>query len=514
MANPCAGIDLGTTYSGIAVMNPAGKPEIIPNAEGERITRSAVFFQDTPPVIVGGMAARAIGAYGDRVVVNVKRQMGNKDFSYQIDNRSYSPEEISAIILRKVKQDAEERLGPIKYAVITVPAYFKEDQRVATVNAAKLAGIKVLRIINEPTAAAIAYASLSGQSGTVLMYDFGGGTFDVSIVRINSISDIEVIATDGDSHLGGNDLDEKLALYWDELFYSEKGISPKTDSSTWNDFLEKAERAKRDLSQLVNATQMLTWVGAQSMNVEISRKKFVELIGDEITRTKMLTENVLDEAHLKPVDIDEVILVGGSTRIPAVQEMLRSKFNKEPVRTVNPDEVVALGASIQAGVIMTERGLADLSNDAEAQMKRTRIRDVTAHSMGTLAVVDFDGVQRLRNDIIIPKNTPIPVTKTKIYYTIHDGQESVKCEVTQGDEEDPEWVGYKAEGILPLPPGRPAGQQVEVSYSYDSNGMLRCNFTDIESGKTLPLQLQSDFARDSEERLQNIDTDFDNLEIK
>ena len=244
MANPCAGIDLGTTYSGIAVINPAGRPEIIPNAEGERITRSAVFFQDTQDVIVGQMAARAIGGYPDRVVVNVKRKMGEENFSYQIGSRTYSPEEISAIILRKVKEDAEITLGPIKYAVITVPAYFKEDQRVATVNAGKLAGIEVLRIINEPTAAAIAYASLSGQSGTVLMYDLGGGTFDVSIVRINSISDIEVIATDGDSHLGGNDLDEKPALYWDELFHSEKGISAKTDSSTWHPFLVRAEEAK------------------------------------------------------------------------------------------------------------------------------------------------------------------------------------------------------------------------------------------------------------------------------
>ena len=511
MAHPCVGIDLGTTYSGIAVINPAGKPEIIPNAEGERITRSAVFFQDTQDVIVGQMAANAIGAYKDRVVVNVKRHMGDGDFSYQIDDKRYSPEEISAIILRKVKQDAETTLGPIKYAVITVPAYFNDDQRTATMNAAKLAGIEVLRIINEPTAAAIAYASLSGQSGTVLMYDFGGGTFDVSIVKITSPFDIEVIATAGDSHLGGNDLDERLASYWAELFSIEKGIDPRTDSGAWYEFLARAEEAKRDLSRLESASRMLIWMGAQSMNMEISRDKFVDLIGDEITRTKMLTENALDAAHLSPDDIDDVILVGGSTRIPAIQEMLKLKFGKEPVRKVNPDEVVALGASIQAGVIMTERGFSGLSGSAETQLRKTRIRDVTAHSLGTLALVDFGGVMRLRNSIIIPKNSPIPASETETYYTIQSGQTAVNCEVTQGEDEDPEFVDIKKQEILPLPPDRPAGQPIEVTFSYDSNGTIQCDFTDVGTG--VPVHIRLDFEQDSEERLQNVDADFDNLEI-
>jgi len=512
MTCPCVGIDLGTTYSVIAIINPSGKPEIIPNEEGERITRSAVYFQETQGVVeVGQYAANARGTYGDRVVVNVKSQMGNKDFSYQIDDRSYSPEEISAIILRKIKQDAEVKLGPIKYAVITVPAYFKEEQRVATMTAGKLAGIEVPKIINEPTAAAIAYASLSGQSGTVLMYDFGGGTFDVSIVKINGVSDIEVLATDGDSHLGGNDLDRKLAEYWDEIFHSEKGISPKTDTPAWCHFLDEAEKAKRDLSRsnVENASRLLTWKGAQSMPGKISREKFVELIGDEITRTKMLTENVLDAAHLKPDDIDEVILVGGSTRIPAIQEMLRSKFNKEPVKKVNPDEVVALGAAIQAAVIMTEQGLVD---SHEPQAIRTRISDVTPHSLGVIAIVDFDGVQRLRNSIMIRQQTPIPATETETFYTLHDNQENVQCEVRQGEDEDPEFTDIVIKDILTLPPGRPAGQPIEVTYSYDSNNLCHYYFKDIQSGKTL--HLKSDFARASEERFQNIDTNFENLEIK
>jgi len=293
MSHPCAGIDLGTTYSGIAVINPAGTPEIVPNVEGERITRSAVYFKDTQDVIVGQMAVRAIGAYSDQVVVNVKRKMGEADYLYHINGRSYSPEEISAIILRKVRQDAEITLGPIKYAVITVPAYFKEPQRVATMNAAKLAGIEVLGIINEPTAAAIAYASSYGKPSTVLIYDFGGGTFDVSIVRINGIADIEVIACSGDYQLGGNDLDERIASYWDESFQSTKGVSIKTDLASTYELLNKAEEAKRDLSRMDTTEKMVLWKGAQSKSVELSREKFVELIVDQIKRTEILTETVL-----------------------------------------------------------------------------------------------------------------------------------------------------------------------------------------------------------------------------
>ncbi len=517
MSHPCVGIDLGTTYSGIAVINPAGNPEIVPNLEGERITRSAVFFQESGSEIVGQEAANAMEAYHERVAVNIKQKMGIDGWAFPedglLDGRSYSAEEISAMILKKVKQDAETILGPIKYAVISVPAYFDEARRVATQTAGKLAGIEVLRIINEPTAAAISYASSGGRPGTVLIYDFGGGTFDVSIVKINDISNIEVIASDGDHHLGGVVLDEKMTSHWAELYHSEKGVNVKDFQGTWYRFRDLAEKSKRSLS-IPAKEQVKQFVFHESVRMEITtdRSFFEELIADEIMRTQMLVENALDEARLKPEDIDEVILVGGSTRIPAVQKMMESKFGKKPNRSVNPDEVVALGAAIQCGMIMNEQGLADLTPDAAKLMSASKIRDIAAFSLGTLLLGEVDGVPRLRNKIMIPKNTAFPVTKKDVFYTVFDGQDVVQCTVTQGEDEDPEFVKVLFKEELQLPPGRPANQPIEVCYSYDANEIMQYTFTDVNTGESKTIE--SDAARKSQTKFEHIEADFDDLELE
>jgi len=512
MPNPCVGIDLGTTYSAIAVINPAGKPEIVPNQEGNRITQSAVFFQDNGPMIVGQLAANAAGGYPDRVVQWVKPHMDNKDWSFSVDDRAYSVMEISSIILKKVKQDAEMLLGPIKYAVVTVPAYFEEAHRVATKGAAELAGLDVLRIVNEPTAAAIAYAVGGGRPGTVLVYDFGGGTFDVSIVRIGGVSDVEVIATAGDHKLGGHNLDENLALHYANLFSSEKNIQvEKGSGEAWFTFLQCAEEDKRKLSRLQSIRRSLPWK-AHSVNVEINRETFEDLIGDEIVRTEMLVDNVLADANLNPRDIDEVLMVGGSSRIPAVRAMLKRKFGKDPSTSINVEEAVALGAAIQSGVIMSKKGISNLSDEMAEQMRERNIQDRTAHSLGTLAVTTIGGAHRIRNVIIIPKNSLIPITKTEVFSTIVKDQPEVDCSVTQGEDEDPEFLTFLLKQRMPLPPGRPAGCPIEVKYSYNSDGVMKFEFKDVESGQTKILE--SIDARIAQKQVDAAEADFDDLEIE
>ena len=486
MTQPAVGIDLGTTYSALAVINPAGKPEIVPNKEGERLTASAVYFQTDGPILVGQLAADAALGDPDRVVRWIKREMGNAELRFAVDGKSHTPVDISAMVLKKVRQDAEAVLGPIKHAVVTVPAYFDEVRRKATMDAAAMAGLDVLRIINEPTAAALAYAAGGRVRGKVLIYDFGGGTFDVSIVNIESPEKISVIASEGDHHLGGLDLDKALAGHFNGLFQAEYGVPLWKTDKTGEHYvvLHKAEDAKRRLSSMTKATPPtdLKW-GGHSMNVSVERSTFEGLIKDYIVRTKMLVENALSQARLSVKELDAVILVGGSTRIPAVQEMLRKKFGQEPIRHVNPDEAVALGAAIQAGILMVERGLVDLPPAAASTLGRTHLQDVTNHSFGTLAVNETYGREQLRNTIIIPKNTQIPCSHMESFYTISADQRAVDCSVTQGEDEDPEFLNFLWKGFLELPGGRPAGREVQVTYAYDANDRMSCEFLDVESGR-------------------------------
>jgi len=517
MAQPPVGIDLGTTFSSLAVIGPAGTPEIIPNDDGERLTASAVFFQEEGPLLVGKVAVEQTGGYSDRIARWMKRDIGTPEWAFPVDGRSYSAIEISAMVLRKVKQDAEKLVGPFEQAVITVPAYFDEVRRRATIEAGKLAGLEVLRIINEPTAAAIAYASSGGEPGTVLIYDFGGGTFDASIVRIKGGLDVEVVASEGDHELGGHDLDEALARHYNARLQQAHGVSIQQESGEWYDLVKDAERDKRHLSKLDRITgKVQTSVGGHTVNVPVDRREFEDMVKDHLVRTKMLVESVLADAELSLGDIDEVLIVGGSTRIPAVRAMLKEMFGREPKQSINPDEAVAQGAAIQAAAIKVEPGTATLSPVAAQRMSSARIRDVCPRSYGTFAVEDVYGVPKNRNTVMIKKNTPLPATKCKTFYTLYDGQEAIECSINAGDETDPDFVQKIVEGeFLALPPGLPANSPIEVEYRFNLDGCMECVFTEPSSGRSQPFALgPKELGIATDEEASNDEIDFDDLVIE
>ncbi|MCS6897782.1 MAG: Hsp70 family protein [Nitrospira sp.] len=515
MSQPAVGIDLGTTFSALAVINPAGKPEIVANREGERITASAVFFQRPDSIIVGQVALDAAAAYPERLVRWVKRKMGDPSWRFECDGKQYSAVDLSAMILKKVKQDAELTLGPLTHAVVTVPAYFDEVRRKATMDAAAIAGLEILRIINEPTAAALAYAAGGQVRGKCMVYDFGGGTFDVSVVDIISPQDVRVVASEGDHELGGHDLDRVLAKEFDSFFRQHKGVGLMDDVISRHQTMQCAEQVKRKLSSLQEVRPIPLSRGAHSVNASIDRTTFERIIKDYIVRTEMLVETALSAANLKASQIDHVLLVGGSTRIPAVQQMLKKKFGKDPVKAVNPDEAVALGAAIQAGILMHERGMSNLQPEVAKQLADTRLMDVTAHSYGTICVADVHGRERLRNSIIIRKNTRIPCTRSQSYYTISHDQRRIHCTITQGEDEDPEFVNVVAEDKMELPGGRPPGREIRITYSYDSNGRMSCEFLDMESGKRKVFNLDTAAqARGSIAVPALQDADFDDLKIE
>ena len=511
MAQPPVGIDLGTTFSGLAAINAAGRPEIVSNSDGEKATASAVFFQDDGSVLIGGHAVGAASGYPERVIRWVKRQIGDPEWGFEVDGKRYTAIQISGMILKKVKQDAEKMIGPIESAVVTVPAYFDETRRRATMEAAKLAGLDVLRIINEPTAAAIAYASSGGSPGTILVYDFGGGTFDASLVRIKGELDVEVIASDGDHALGGYDLDKLLVDHCNAQLQKEKGgVTIEEGSGEWHGLMRYSESAKRTLSKRSPAQVPMSW-GGHSINVDLSLKEFEKMASEYFLRTQMLVENVLSDANLRPDDVDGVLLVGGSTRIPAVKAMLTKKFGHAPIESINPDDAVALGAAIQAGAIMQERGMGGLSAQAAERMGNTRVRDVAPHSFGTFVMCDVHGVERKRNTILIKKNMSLPAKVKETFYTICDGQGAIDCTVTQGDDPDPEFARMKHSDEMPLPPGLPAESPIEIEYSYDRNGCMHCVFTEPSSGMSKEFQIKDLGVAKSQ--VADDEVDFDDLMI-
>ena len=510
MPQPPVGIDLGTTFSGLAVINSAGRPEIVPNSNGQRATASAILFQEDGPIVIGENAVAALRGYPERVARQVKRKMGDLQWGFEVDGRRYTAIQMSGMILRKVKQDAENVVGPIESAVVTVPAYFDEIRRRATIEAAQLAGLDVLRAINEPTAAAIAYASSGGKPGLILVYDFGGGTFDATLVRVKSELEVEVIGSDGDRDLGGCDLDRTLAEYYNARLQEAKGVRIKEESGEWYGLENDAERGKRSLSGLPSIKPSVSWEG-HTVNFDLRRSEFEEMASDYFLRTQMLVENVLAEANVQPGDVDDVLIVGGSTRIPAVREMLTKKFGRPPLTSLNPDEAIALGAAIQAGAIMQERGMGGMSPQAAERMASTRVGDVAPHSFGAIVIGEVGGVERLRNSILIKKNVPLPVTVEETYYTRFDGQEEIDCSVTQGEDPDPEFGIVKGTKTMRMPAGLPANSPIEVKYSYDLNGCLECIFREPTSGNSVKHSL-ADLGVVKDE-VADDEVDFDDLLI-
>ncbi|MEW6244467.1 MAG: molecular chaperone DnaK [Bacillota bacterium] len=505
------GIDLGTTNSVVSVME-AGKPTVIINTEGSRLTPSVVGFTKQGERLVGQLARRQSVLNPENTVFSIKRFMGRRFdevkaerdmVPYQVKagpagdarvyipaaGKEFTPEEISAMILRKLKEDAEKYLGePVTKAVITVPAYFNDSQRQATKDAGRIAGLEVLRIINEPTAASLAYGLDKKTNETILVWDLGGGTFDVSILEVGD-GVFEVKSTSGDTHLGGDDYDQRIVDYVAEQFKRENGIDLRKDRQALQRLLEAAEKAKQELSTVYETTISLPFItadhtGPKHLEVKITRAKFEEITEDLTARTIGPFRQALEDAKLKPEDLDEVILVGGSTRMPAIQELVKKLTGKEPHRGVNPDEVVAIGAAIQGGVLSGE-------------VKDIVLLDVTPLSLG---VETLGGVMTR----LIERNTTIPTRKTEVFTTAADGQTSVEIHVLQGERpmaRDNRTLGrFHLVGIPPAPRGIP---QIEVTFDIDANGILNVSAKDRATNKEqrITITASTQLTREEVERM-------------
>lgn len=461
------GIDLGTTNSVVAVME-GGKPTVIANAEGARTTPSIVGFSKTGERLVGQLAKRQAILNPDKTVASIKRHMG-EDHKVKIDDKNYTPQEISSMILRKLADDASSYLGEkVTSAVITVPAYFNDAQRQATKDAGKIAGLDVLRIVNEPTAAALAYGLDKVKPEKVLVFDLGGGTFDVSILEIGD-GVHEVLSTSGDTHLGGDDFDEKVMNWLCDEFKKSEGIDLRNDKQAMQRIKEAAEKAKCELSSVVETNINLPFItadanGPKHLDISLTRAKFEDLCHDLLDRCKKPVEQALKDASLSKGDIDEVVLVGGSTRIPAVQALVKDYTGKEPNQSVNPDEVVAVGAAIQAGVLAGE-------------VKDIVLLDVTPLTLG---IETLGGVLTA----LVPRNTTIPVSKSQVFSTAENNQTAVDIHVLQGERPmatDNKSLGmFRLDGIPPAMRGMP---QIEVTFDIDANGIVNVSAKDKATNK-------------------------------
>ncbi len=500
MAN-IVGIDLGTTMSAIAVLNSVGKPEIVPNKDGERITPSVIFFESNNKTLIGEEAKNQAGMDPHLVAKEFKREMHNDNYRFSVHGSQYTASELSSFILKKLTQDASKQVGPITDVVISVPAYFKESQRNATIEAGKLAGLNVAAIINEPTAAALYYASIADIKGRGLVYDLGGGTFDVTVTDTNG-KDIKIVASSGDHHLGGVDFDLAMLELMEEKYKKEKGGSLYSDEGSRHDFLLEAEDLKKSLSS--RASKKIKLDGDNGKIVlEFTQQEFEEKISTYISRTELLVEQVLYEAKSEPEDIDYILLVGGSTRIPVVKKSIKKLMGKEPISSVNVDEAVALGAAIKAGIVMVKENPNNVSLTIANEVNNLNVVDVANHSYGTISRHFDETIQAfiLKNSILIRKNTPLPCSETDTFYTIYEGQDAVDISITQGEDSDPDFVDTIHEETMDLPGNRPEGQPIEFIYTYDENQMMKCTFKDINSGTVKEVSIHIDSSANKKNAL-------------
>jgi molecular chaperone DnaK len=460
------GIDLGTTLSGLAYLKSDGSPEIVPNSDGERLTPSVVYFDSHEDVKLVGSAARD-GGDPSRTIFQIKRHMDDPDYVVEIDDKKWTPSEISALILAKLKRDCERIIGEIEEVVITVPANFNELARKSTIAAAEMAGLKVKRLVNEPTAAAVYYAQTQNVQGRVLVFDLGGGTLDVTILDVRGDA-IRILTSEGARHLGGSNFDDLLLVLFDEQYRAQTGQDLFSDERHRRRILQSAEDAKKMLSKLQRVNDTV----ANDMNsgiarIDLSRDGFEELIRRMLTRTVLLVEQALDSAGLTVKQVDHVVLVGGSTRIPKVKQVLEKFFGKPAKSCGNVDECVALGAALFAKT-------------------SAKIQEVCNASYGTLAMLynAATGEEKLANSVVIPKNSMIPCSKTQVYQTSEDNEQVIEVDITQGEDDDPRFVDVIGRLTLEVPADRPKGCEVEVTFSYDANQRVQARVLDKQSGRS------------------------------
>jgi molecular chaperone DnaK len=459
------GIDLGTTLSGLAYLKPDGHPEIVPNADGERLTPSVVYFDAHEAVTLVGSAARD-GGDPNRTIYQIKRHMDDPNYFVTMDEKQWTPSEISALILSKLKRECSRIIGDINEVVITVPANFNELARKSTIAASEMAGMKVRRLVNEPTAAAVYYAHSQGVKGRVLVFDLGGGTLDVTILEVEH-DHFRILTSEGARHLGGANFDEQLLDIYSSQYRQQVSADLVTDERQRRRALQAAEDAKKMLSKLQRVNDTIGNDTNGIARIDLSREQFEKMISKLLTRAIMLVEQALASAKLQPKDIEHVVLVGGSTRIPKVKTALEKFFGKAPKSCGNVDEAVALGAAIFA-------------------KKSARVREVCNASYGTLAYIvnAKTGEDGVRNSIVIAKDTPIPCSKTQVYTTSEPNERVIEVDITQGEDEEPRYVDVIGRISLEVPPNRPAGCEIAVTYSYDENQRVRALVVDKESGRS------------------------------
>ncbi len=458
------GIDLGTTTTGMAWVRPDGTPEIVPNADGGRLTPSVVYFDPHEDIRLVGEAARDSGD-AERTVQLIKRHMDDPDFSVTVGGRQWTAAEISALILAKMQRDGSRMIGPVRDVVLTVPANFNELARRATLAAGRIAGLNVVRLVNEPTAAALYYAHARQLEGRIMVYDLGGGTLDITILEVDG-GGIRCLTSEGAGRLGGSDFDERILELMGEAYQHAHGVGLWDSELERRRVLQSGEDLKKMLSKLRLASETVGNSAGGMARIELSREDFEVAVSRLFTRTILLVEQALDSVGLAAADIDHVALVGGGTRMPRVRTMLQEYFGKEPVNCGNVDECVALGAALFA-------------------KKGADVQEVCNHSYGTLALVEdaATGKQTYANTVVIPKNTPIPCEKSQTYVTSEDNEESIDVEITQGEDTDPRYVDVVGRISLKVPRNRPAGCEVTVTYRYDENQRVHAQVLDERSGK-------------------------------
>ncbi len=485
---PAVGIDLGTTYSVAARLDETGRPETLINAEGDHLTPSVVLMEDGD-VVVGKEAVKAMSSEMERVAECAKRDVGERMFHKSLGGRQYPPEAIEAWILNKIRVDTQQQIGQYRKVVITVPAYFDEVRRKATQDAGYIAGFEVLDIINEPTAAAVAfgyqqgYLSAGGDAGPsrkVLVYDLGGGTFDVTVMELGG-RDFVALATDGDVHLGGRDWDQRLVDYVAEEFIRKYAVDPREDPNVEGRLLRECEDAKRTLSARQRVSISCQYRG-QTVRLEVTREQFEEMTLDLLDRTSFTSRQTLQAAGLQWKDVDRVLLVGGSTRMPAVQRMLRELSGKEPDRSVSPDEAVAHGAALHAGLLLDKY---------EGRAPQFRIKNVNSHSLGVVA--NDPETKQTRNAILIPRNTALPVTAKRVFRTHKTGQRSVLVRIVEGESASPDHCSQIGKcSVRDLPPKLPKNTPIEVGFRYLENGRLSVSVQVAGTDKLLRHEIMRD----------------------